>query len=168
MMQKYNYYSLSKELKVSVATIKKAIKALYNEVPKKIEQSSVPKVKKYIADNPEKIGIEILKKELYKEVYQKMINEGYILRASLTKLFGINTNNIQSVLDNFDSLGLLIYEDEIETEKSKKSHNNKKDNIKTQLVILPFNPIRKEWDKEINSFSIPNSSKFGSSTRNFL
>ncbi len=97
-----------------------------------------------------------------------MINEGYILRASISKLFGISTNNIQSVLDNFDSLGLLIYEDEIETEKSKKSHNNKKDNIKTQLIVLPFNPIRKEWDKEVNNFSIPSSSKFGSSTRNFL
>ena len=49
MMQKYSYHSLSKELKVSVATIKKAVKALYNTVPKKIEQFTIPKVKEYSA-----------------------------------------------------------------------------------------------------------------------
>lgn len=151
MMQKYSYHSLSKELKVSVATIKKAVEALYNTVPKKIEQSTIPKVKEYIFNNPEKIGIEILKKDLYIEVYQKMVEEGYIIRASISKLFNVSTNNIQSILDNFDSLGLLIYEDEIETEKSKKSHNDKKDNMKTQIAIYPFNDLKANWKKEYSA-----------------
>ncbi len=93
-----------------------------------------------------KMGPEIINQEKYHEVYIRMTKEKYILRTEIAKLFNTIDNNTARILDNFDELGLLVYEDDILIPS-----NSKYGKPYPKIGIFPFNAIKAEYKKEYSA-----------------
>jgi hypothetical protein len=66
--------------------------------------------------------------EFYREIYKDLVKNGYMTKVDLVKAFNVDITHINGLMDTFDSVGLLIYEDKIRINKK----------IRRKAVIKPF------------------------------
>jgi hypothetical protein len=79
----------------------------------------------------------------YNQAYQMMIERGFMLKDELSKFLGIKTQ--KTIIDNFESLGLLLYQSHLtDEEKNKLGIRLKADPV----TFRALNPIYEKWRKE--------------------
>ena len=87
--------------------------------------------------------------KLYKQVYKKILSEGYITQIELLKVF--HMNNIDQILCYFENNDMLLYEDKIKVLKAnKKEYNVSPDSVKYKYITVYKSPNKEFglWAKE--------------------